>query len=515
MAPRWHTGSGHSKKYYADDHEPFTIEKVITPNFKTAEQWAEEWKRYFQMVVVMLYIHCSLDIHFMNDVNALPLDDDDPDWSDEAIHDLPLPPGEEGLYHSHDGQAVYNNVLESLLQGKKRRKDGCTWRDRTERQTQAWARQHDALVDAYLVYKAHGVPVPQPNAEEWDMEVATFYPHPIANHSQNYGPRQFYTYPNTQSKNETLRYNGFIGGSPELPTIAFDLEVLDLYRQLHRVCPSLSIEAYSCALLHLHALPRRRHLEDQLRIAYDEYLAIQRDVEKQIKHALGWDSDEYQINNICSPCMYEVEGKASLSPCMLLAMDANFSLKMVDSDHKHGQARTDTQIFSDPRWLDDDEVDIFKDEVKTAQQRAKGKGKGKRKGKGKGKGKSNVQPPQATPSPLLPDPPSTSYHSDSDSDQSNAETANSDVSMESGSPPPQPDPGNPATSSGDGIAWLDELETDELAKCVDTCVQQWKAAAPEDQKRMFAFFAITGVFVAVCWHDHLVVMCDMRKSGEL
>ncbi|KAJ7220386.1 hypothetical protein C8J57DRAFT_1095058, partial [Mycena rebaudengoi] len=34
-------------------------------------------------------------------------------------------------------------------------------------------------------------------------------------------------------------------------------------------------------------------------------------------------------------------------------------------------------------------------------------------------------------------------------------------------------------------------------------------------KKMFALFAISGIFIAVCCHGHVLVMCDMIRSGEL
>jgi hypothetical protein len=70
------------------------------------------------------------------------------------------------------------------------------------------------------------------------------------------------------------------------------------------------------------------------------------------------------------------------------------------------------------------------------------------------------------------------------------------------------------------IAWLNinELEgaeADELSKSVDTCVERWRAAGPEARKKMFALFAIAGIFLSVCRHGHVLVMCDMIRSGEL
>ncbi|KAJ7256399.1 hypothetical protein C8J57DRAFT_946810, partial [Mycena rebaudengoi] len=34
-------------------------------------------------------------------------------------------------------------------------------------------------------------------------------------------------------------------------------------------------------------------------------------------------------------------------------------------------------------------------------------------------------------------------------------------------------------------------------------------------KKMFALFAIAGIFLSVCRHGHVLVMCDMGRSGEL
>jgi hypothetical protein len=39
---------------------------------------------------------------------------------------------------------------------------------------------------------------------------------------------------------------------------------------------------------------------------------------------------------------------------------------------------------------------------------------------------------------------------------------------------------NPAVS--DKVAWLNVSEHDDLAKCLDTCVDRWKNAGPEARK---------------------------------
>ncbi|KAK1216235.1 hypothetical protein PQX77_021149 [Marasmius sp. AFHP31] len=384
--------------------------------------------------------------HFEENNNDIPFYDGNEDYEDDD--DFPMasapPPGQEGLDHSHSGQAIFEDVVSQLLSHSNRRADDRTRRDRTEKQNQSWARQHDALVDAYLQYKEFGPQQGQRHdiiqsiqAVSLDRYTYVDYPH----------------FQDSASINESLVFHGYLGGSPEQPTVAFEIKTLAIYRQLHRVCPGLSIDAFSRALQHIHGIPRHSHLEDQLRVAYDQYLAMERDIDDQCKRFLGRDSDTYATQNICAPCTYELEEEEPLHPRILLSIDGNNSLKMVDSEHKHGEARTDTRKIPDPRWLEADDVDVFKDEVQNAQKKLKRKG---------------AQDPSTAPQ---------------------ADT--------------------------DEIAWLNVNETQDLKSCVNTCVERWRAAAPEDQKRMFAFFSVTGIFVAVCRHGHLYLMCDMRKSGEL
>lgn len=72
-----------------------------------------------------------------------------------------------------------------------------------------------------------------------------------------------------------------------------------------------------------------------------------------------------------------------------------------------------------------------------------------------------------------------------------------------------------ADLDGQDVAWLNVTELDDLAKCVNTCVERWKNVGPEARKKMFALFAVAGIFLAVCRHGHVLVLCDMIRSGEL
>ncbi|KAK1220905.1 hypothetical protein PQX77_016284 [Marasmius sp. AFHP31] len=140
-------------------------------------------------------------------------------------------------------------------------------------------------------------------------------------------------------------------------------------------------------------------------------------------------------------------------------MDGNSSLKLVDPTHKSGNPWLDTRQLQDHQWVDAEEVDVMKDEVTNTQK------------------KSKSNPSQPTPTACPSEPQST---------------------------PPDT-----------GVPWLNINEMEELAVCVDTCIDRWRAATPNSRKRMFSFFSITGIFLAVCRHGHVLALCDMKKSSEL
>jgi hypothetical protein len=67
----------------------------------------------------------------------------------------------------------------------------------------------------------------------------------------------------------------------------------------------------------------------------------------------------------------------------------------------------------------------------------------------------------------------------------------------------------------DDITWLQVEGNEALATSVDVCIQRWRNAGPEARKKMFALFAVAGIFLVVCWHGHVLFICDMIRSGEL
>ena len=67
-----------------------------------------------------------------------------------------------------------------------------------------------------------------------------------------FGSREFSHAPDVSYTNETLVRNGYLGASPDKPTLAISIELLEIYRQLRRVCPRFSLDALGRALSHIH-----------------------------------------------------------------------------------------------------------------------------------------------------------------------------------------------------------------------------------------------------------------------
>ncbi|KAK1230267.1 hypothetical protein PQX77_006642 [Marasmius sp. AFHP31] len=219
-----------------------------------------------------------------------------------------------------------------------------------------------------------------------------------------------------------------------------------------------SINQLAQTLTNIHGRFPTPSLEDQLRVTYNAYLSLQCMVQSRVDRALGRDPDQYFVRHVCPPCLYQLENEAPLTPSILLAMDGNNSLEMVDTEKRAGRAHLDTRYLKHPHWLDAETVDIFKDEVADSHRLSRAKAAA---------------------------------------------------------------PENGETSACDGpefnqdVAWLDVNEVEGLEECADTCVERWKAAGPNANKRMYSFFAISGIFISVCRHGHVLVLCDMRRSGEL
>lgn len=53
------------------------------------------------------------------------------------------------------------------------------------------------------------------------------------------------------------------------------------------------------------------------------------------------------------------------------------------------------------------------------------------------------------------------------------------------------------------------------SKPLDECTRNWKSAAADDKKKMWAIFEETGIFASACRHGLILWIADMIRSGEL
>ena len=71
------------------------------------------------------------------------------------------------------------------------------------------------------------------------------------------GKRSFLHTSNSVSSAVTLLEYGIIGTSPLQPQLGFTIETLRFYRQLRRVCPRFSLDAFAKALNFYHAVSNK------------------------------------------------------------------------------------------------------------------------------------------------------------------------------------------------------------------------------------------------------------------
>ncbi|CAK5271113.1 unnamed protein product, partial [Mycena citricolor] len=367
---------------------------------------------------------------------------------------------------SHPGKKVLGIAMQET------RPYGTTWlrecdlvrSHRVQDMLNAWDRHMPRLVDSYLAWaeSRDKGEVAVESGEGWPLLVlgldesgTLHFSHP----SDSCGP------------NEALLQRGYLGASPDQPTIAFSIRTFEIYRQIHRVTPRFTIDSLARVLNHLHRVPRQRYLQEQLTTAYDAYLEILQRVDQRVTAALHRDED-WEIKNICAPCFYSVEGERKLKYRSFMSVDGNASLKLVDSTFRAGNPRFDARKSRSWRWLTPSQVDVFKDEVKMSELQRK---------------KAPSSATECDAGDQLPDV----------------------------NPPTEAE-----TDHDEEVAWLNVNELDEtnvqkLEESVSVCVDRWKAAGPEARKKMFALFAVSGIFLAVCRHGHVLIMCDMIRSGEL
>ncbi|KAF8578460.1 hypothetical protein K439DRAFT_1638825 [Ramaria rubella] len=232
----------------------------------------------------------------------------------------------------------------------------------------------------------------------------------------------------------------------------------------------------------MNRIPYHRYLTTQFSIAYDVYLEILWCVKQQVDAVLSCNTLNWRIQNSCPCCQYRLEAEPALVP-LRIAVDGNNSLRRVDASLTKGtNLLLDSRTTCKDLWLTYAQVNVFENEVK-----AKAKSRKK---------PSLSQPPINTQEPLTAVPSSSSHRSALEDGRDEDELSQDD----------------------EDDTWLETGEPGDVmssADAVTVCIKCWKNAGPEERKKMWEMFDETGVFIAVCRHGFLLIMCDMVKSGKL
>ncbi|KAI0245147.1 hypothetical protein BJV78DRAFT_1140924 [Lactifluus subvellereus] len=277
-------------------------------------------------------------------------------------------PGDEGFDFSHEGgeYEIYEMVENEVagLYGRPKYFDRPDRRNHIEISTYHWNIQLDDMVDTYLKYRNEPVEHCS-QCCEGHISMGAEGGDTHANLGEPPGTFQSHD----RFPNISLLHVGCLGTSPLHPTVAISLCTLELYQQVHRVCPRLTIQAQVRMLCYMHNVPYQSYLCQQFSDAFDIYLEILHHVDLRVSEALGRNGPKWHLWNTCPACFYKLEGEPSLQFSFLCEMDGNNSLKCVDISTRGQAERPDSRNFHMDYWLTPVEVDAFKDEVKVSSSR--------------------------------------------------------------------------------------------------------------------------------------------------
>lgn len=130
--------------------------------------------------------------------------------------------------------------------GRRKYKDARTWKTRIQNLNAAWAPLIDEMADAYVKWK-YAIGLPDSFCEEYSFTIDIVDVHTLAREA-------------TISRGEetkaavALVYAGYLGTSPELPSLAVSLKTLELYYTLRLFKPSFSVEAFAKTACHLYSV---------------------------------------------------------------------------------------------------------------------------------------------------------------------------------------------------------------------------------------------------------------------
>ncbi|KAJ3899609.1 hypothetical protein F5879DRAFT_496157 [Lentinula edodes] len=155
--------------------------------------------------------------------------------------------------------------------GRRKYKDGRTWRNRIHNLNAAWESLMDELADAYVKWK-YKKDLPDTFDENFSFSIDVV--NLLTLEKEAAIQRDEHT-----KAAVALVYAGYIGTSPEIPSLAISLQTLDTYYTLRLSNPSFSFETFAKIVCDSYSIPYRRGYRTGLSNAFDVYLAIRRKID--------------------------------------------------------------------------------------------------------------------------------------------------------------------------------------------------------------------------------------------
>ncbi|THU88228.1 hypothetical protein K435DRAFT_821711 [Dendrothele bispora CBS 962.96] len=243
------------------------------------------------------------------------------------------------------------------------RKDKRTWRDRLHATQAKWDALVEPLTDAFISWKYSNA-VPSVTTSEnprdfqdnsgFDFGIEVLDIHNLARSALIQRDE------NTEAA-VALVQAGFLGNTPEQPSIAVSLRTLQLLYDIRLFKASFSIEAFTRVLCHI---VYRRYYRTAVSNAFDVYLAIRRNLDQRVLKVLGRDTPHYRVLNSCPACCYKLEEEPHLIFSRMWVCDGNNSLRRMTSlgDRRTGDARV---FQGGDYFLSAEFVNKYADEVKS------------------------------------------------------------------------------------------------------------------------------------------------------
>ncbi|KAJ3804751.1 hypothetical protein F5876DRAFT_52960 [Lentinula aff. lateritia] len=245
----------------------------------------------------------------------------------------------------------------------RQRLDGRTWKHRIRRLNKNWQPLIPALIDAYTTWKysppPHIVTYTDPDASPLvdgrDFDINILDIHDLA---------RVAVIPCGEDDEGAVALvrAGYLGCTPQRPSLAISLRTLELFYTIRMFRPSFSIEAFTKVVCHVHSVTYRRGYRSAISDAFDTYIIIRRHLDSRVAHELGQDTQNYRVLNSCPPCNYELKDEPPLKFSRMFVLDGNNSLKRMQGAGNRQVA--DDRVYQDSDYfLPEEYVNQFGNEV--------------------------------------------------------------------------------------------------------------------------------------------------------